>query len=151
MDPDNNEVIIILSSYYLLKKVFYKYLDQLTSANLLKCNLNFLKSCKSDKIIPISLLPNNLKKHQSEPFPLLYEHILDYYMDLVKKDINKSFLITKVKFRQFQEEYYNTLNDHSKFTKLIDYAHYKMKRRCSQRKLSHIEKSNNLFKSSPWF
>lgn len=151
MNPVNCEIFNFLSTHYYIKKCFYKYLDSLIAANLLKCNLLFLKSCKLDKVIPKSFLPQYIRSHQFEPFPALFEDILDFHIVLLKKDINRSFWITKQKFYFFQEAFYSLLEDHFLFSKIIDYAHMKMQNRCSLRKLAHREKLDNLFKSSPWF
>lgn len=150
MNPGTNEALQFLNTGYILKKAFYKYVDLLTSANLKKCNLSFLKKCKLDKIIPKSLVPNSLKNNHKVPFPTLFEEILDYHIQKIKQELNKSFFITKLKFQAFQQEFNNKTNNLNLLSKLIDIAHTTMNNKIRQRKLQHEEKIESLFNNSEW-
>lgn len=115
MNPGNIEANRLLNQHYILKKLFHKYTDALTNANLNKCNLKFLKDCLDDRIIPKSLKPCSIKRRDS-PFPAIYESLLKYHIQEAKHKVNRSFLVTKIKFGNFQRCFYNLSDHHNTLT-----------------------------------
>lgn len=149
MNPDITEGNRLLNENHTLKKNFYKYLDMLTSANLTKCNLKFLKSCLEDQIIPKSLLPRNIKIKRS-PFPQICRSLLKYHIEETKHLVDKSFFLTKTKFKVFQSCFYNISQNLNILTAFIDKAHTMMNIKINQRKNFHKQKLENLFEKSEW-
>lgn len=150
MNPGTNEALAFLSTRYNLKKSFYKYVDYMTSANLNKCNLQFLKTCKEDKIIPKSFVPHHLKMNHKTPFPPLYEEIINYHIQNCKQQVNRSFSTTKRKFSIFQQEFYKNSDNLNLLGNLIDIAHETMNNKVNLRKTHHSEKLESLFQNSEW-
>src|ERR1700755_2072751 len=149
MNPDYSQVNLLLNEHHNLKRSFYKYKNLLTSSNLKKCNLQFLRRCLEDKIMPKSLIPRSVKTNMA-PFPYIYEALLRHHIQETKQLINKSFFITKLKFQIFQNNFYRISNNHSLLSDLIDKAHHIMKIKTTTRKNSHKEKIENLFNNSKW-
>lgn len=146
----NEEVLNHLRFNFELKKKFYKYIDALTSANLIKTNIKFLKSCKSDCVIPLSYIPKFVFVDKYDPFPHIYSEILKAQIEGLNHQLKNKFRFVSQKFYDFQQCFYGTCNNLNLFSKHIDYAHNINRRKVNLRKTHHIEKLDNLFINSKW-
>lgn len=149
MSPENIEANRLLYQHYFLKKLLYKYTDALTNANLMKCNLKFLKSCLDDRIIPKSLIPHNIRT-KDLPFPHIYESLLKYHIQETERKVNISFFLTKTRFNNFQRYFYNLSDHYNILTIYIDKAHNLMKIKVNHRKNSQQQKLEKLLNESSW-
>ena len=95
MDPTS--LITLISTFCLtfpaLRPAYHDYKRCLIKAHRMKNQLNFLKACRREKVIPKSFLPRRLRNFSQQPYSELDDLLLNEY-------IKKSNIDGKIAFQR---------------------------------------------------
>ena len=89
-------VFEFISAFPTIKRSFHAYKDMLVKCHRSKQCLHFLKDCRSNCVIPKSMLPMKLRSSTMKPFSDASLEILNETIEQIKIDTNFKFHSSRI-------------------------------------------------------
>ena len=128
-----------------LRPLYHNFKKNLLKAHRLRNQLQFLKDCKAEMVIPESCLPRRLRQLDDSPFPEIERTVLSVIIKRKSVEVKQAF---KDSANSRTALFHSTTNNW--WRTLCDYVYGLLRRQNEQQKANLKTKLDNLFEKSVW-